>query len=958
MSAPEPSRITTDPDSLRAALSRHFGYPDFLAGQAPLIQRVMAGEDLMVVRPTGSGKSLCYQLPGLLLPPLTVVVSPLIALMKDQVDALNAKVDGAATYINSGLDIDEQRRRLQQAISGQVRLLYVAPERFRFAGFVKRLQATCVQRFVVDEAHCVSEWGHDFRPDYLYLREVIPELGNPPLLALTATATPDGQADICRQLGRPSAAVVVSGFNRENLSFEVRPCVDEAMKRRALCELLAQLPGSGIIYTGTRAAAEEVAALVRGVTDRPVTFYHGGLESDLRTQSQDAFLSDSEAICVATVAFGMGIDKPDVRFVIHYQMTGSVEAYTQQAGRAGRDGQPARCVLLYDPADRGLQEWFIRNEQIASAELQHLLHEVAGGLTDLDLLAGRMDWHPVKVRSALAHLEHLGYLVDRNGGEPYGRLQAVSDTLSPVEAQAHDERMRRRQSLRETQLEAMGRYVETADPRRTFLLRYFGDHSQPSAEELTRDDPVPPAPDPAVVTPEETELGRVVLATIASARHGLGRQKVAQLLKGSKSATLPEHLRALPGYGAFARWRTPQLVEAIDHLVYTGLLKLVNGERPVLALTKAGRLVAEDPQRLIDVEPLRQMAPVLASQRQGKDRSGVGQPLSEAEQDLFERLRTWRRGKARERSVAPFMVLADPVLQAVSRVRPADLETLLTIPGIGPSKAEWYGPDLLAVVARWQAETPAEAQAVTVPAPTAPPPPAPARRAPVAEPSLSDAAVQTLALLQAQQSLEQVAAERQVSLTDVANDVCALIAAGRLTPAELMPAETAQRVAEVLRSDAALSLATARRALGAEVPFHAIRWVREHLLREQRQAPPPEAPPVAPPTEEAVWQQVADSADLGPLVAALARVMAQQPPPHLVVVGDLPPVVEVGVQLGAQTGLPVRFGAFDAAGLERRPLRDVAAVILVGRRAALAAATDRLRLGGVSSIRQIAVGSE
>jgi ATP-dependent DNA helicase RecQ len=342
----------------RAALREHFGYSAFRPGQEAAVESVLAGRDTMVVLPTGGGKSLCYQVPALMLPKLTVVISPLISLMKDQVDALEAR-GLPATFVNSTLSSAQVSDRLARAIRGDVKLLYVAPERFDFGTTAERLRDAGVSLLAVDEAHCISEWGHDFRPSYLRIAQVREKLGWPPTVALTATATPHVRSDIVKQLKLDSPTMIITGFDRTNLSYHVIPTKTESDKDDALIHILKETAGLSVIYASTRKAVERIALLLERARISAAA-YHAGLDDERRHGVQDAFMNEKVRAIVATNAFGMGIDKANVRLVIHYAMPGTLEAYYQEAGRSGRDGLPANCYLLHSFPDRFTHEFFIK----------------------------------------------------------------------------------------------------------------------------------------------------------------------------------------------------------------------------------------------------------------------------------------------------------------------------------------------------------------------------------------------------------------------------------------------------------------------------------------------------------------------------------------------------------------------------------------------------------------------
>jgi len=417
-------------DTALAALREHFNFEDFREGQREVIDAILEGHDTVVVMPTGGGKSLCYQLPALMNEGATVVVSPLIALMKDQVDALHAR-SLPATFINSSIDFEEQKARINGIRQGKYKLVYVAPERFRSAHFVEALKGANVSLFAVDEAHCVSTWGHDFRPDFLRLKTVIEEVGRPQTIALTATATPHVRADIIEQLGLREPRAFVSGFDRPNLSIRVVHTQKEREKIVLVKSLAAESRGgSGIIYSSTRKSVEQVARRLKDA-GLSVVAYHAGMEEAERTEAQDAFMSGRVQMIVATNAFGMGIDKADIRFVIHYHLPGSIEAYYQEIGRAGRDGLPSQCVLLFNYADKRTQDYFIEGsypppeiiakvyEALVATRQQHI------ELSTREIAVRASVRNEMAVQSALIILEKAGHIERGAAGENRAALRLL-----------------------------------------------------------------------------------------------------------------------------------------------------------------------------------------------------------------------------------------------------------------------------------------------------------------------------------------------------------------------------------------------------------------------------------------------------------------------------------------------------------------------------------------------------
>ena len=405
-------------DELLPALQKYFGYVDFRDGQREVVEKILNGENILAAFPTGYGKSLCYQLPALMLPGITVIVSPLISLMKDQVDALREQKIYTVALLNSSLNWEEYRAELERLERGEIKLLYIAPERFRSRRFLNLLNSHQISLFVIDEAHCISQWGHDFRPSYLSLRDAIRELHPSSIALFTATATHEVRKDILEHLEIQPPQTFTRGIERPNLKFSVCEVSMEAEKYTLLDEYLQQRGGKGIVYAGRRRETEEIASYLKQRGHR-VDFYHAGRADFERKRVQDRFFDDGPDgldLVVATNAFGMGIDKSDIRYIIHWTMTGTLEQYYQEAGRAGRDGETAHCILFYCPDDRGLHEWFVTESAPNKPDLLKLLKliETFPSVGNFRMFAAedleRNDFNADKIRVGINHLEKHGFL--------------------------------------------------------------------------------------------------------------------------------------------------------------------------------------------------------------------------------------------------------------------------------------------------------------------------------------------------------------------------------------------------------------------------------------------------------------------------------------------------------------------------------------------------------------------
>ena len=586
-------------------LQRVFGYPAFRGQQEAIIEHVLAGHDALVLMPTGAGKSLCYQLPALLLPGLTVVISPLIALMQDQVDSL-AQLGVEAAYLNSAQDWKVAEGIERKAIAGALKLLYVAPERLlqgRFIDLLDQLHARGdLALFAIDEAHCVSQWGHDFRPDYLQLSTLHERYPEVVRLALTATADRSTQDEILRQLQLPAEHVFISSFDRPNLRYLVQ---EKNQPRTQIMNFLRRHQGqAGIIYCQSRNKVDELSAWLctQGVA---AMAYHAGLDASTRAAHQRRFIAEEAWVMVATVAFGMGIDKPDVRFVIHLDMPASIEAYYQETGRAGRDGDEAEVLMLY-------------------------------GLQDVVLQARR-----------------------------------IEDAASEAP----------RKAVERHKLEALLAYCESAGCRRVALLAYFGEQAAPCGQCDT-------CLDPTEVW-DGTEAARKALSAIYRSGQRFGSLHIIATLRGELSEGVKKH-----GHQHLSTFAIGQELDergwrnVLRQLLAAGLLYANPEHHGALALTPLARPVLRGESRI----HFRRAA------LRRREESVKASPLQPGEQELFERLRSWRRQEAQKLGVPPYTLLHDKSLRELAQHKPRQRAALLSIYGVGSSKAERFGDEVLRII--------------------------------------------------------------------------------------------------------------------------------------------------------------------------------------------------------------------------------------------------------------------
>jgi len=698
--APKPLLMTP-----HEALQRHFGFSGFLDGQESVISEISSGRDGLVVMPTGGGKSLCYQIPALCFHGVTLVISPLIALMKDQVDALVAR-GIEATMINSTLSWPEQKERLDAMRDGRYRLVYVAPERFRAESFLRALDGVEVSLFAVDEAHCLSQWGHDFRPDYLRLGKALEKIGRPQCIALTATATPVVREDIIKVLGLRQPFERVSGFSRPNLSLAIT-AVEKAAQKDERMRAVIGSHKTGIVYCATRKKVDSVSETLTSWGIRCIA-YHGGMSDQERERAQEVFIQRKADVAVATNAFGMGIDRADVRFVIHYEVPGSVEAYYQEAGRAGRDGEAAVCELLFNYADTRTQEFFIDGANPTASVIRSIYefllndanhdHEVH---RTLDEIAEHADVkNSMAVGSALSVLVRSGCIerFDVPGTRRRGTRLLKPELTAPrlvLDEAAIEEKDRRDRE----KLKAMVAMCYSNVCRQQWILEYFGEADAKvcgncdvcrsgQSDEIRS----PTDEEEIIVRKALSGIARMSIRTATGWEPRFGRGRIVQMLGGSRSQEiLGIGLDRLSTYGILKHVGTGYLNGLMRSLSDAGLIITVPGDYPLVTLTARGEKVMREGV------PFKMVWPDSGSESRAADLRDQG-----FDTQLYSILRDIRTALAKRENVPVYVIFSNKTLEGLVRFQPINAQQAMQVPGIGSTKAQRYLTPFLEAIQAWK----------------------------------------------------------------------------------------------------------------------------------------------------------------------------------------------------------------------------------------------------------------
>jgi ATP-dependent DNA helicase RecQ len=697
-------------------LEKYFGFREFLDAQEEVITAITGGADALVVMPTGGGKSLCYQLPALLLEGTTVVVSPLIALMKDQVDALQRR-GISATLINSSLTPSEQQERIRALARGEFKLVYIAPERFRSRSFLEALGQSTIALFAVDEAHCLSMWGHDFRPDYFRLDQVLETLGRPQVAAFTATATPEVRRDILTHLRLREPREFVAGFARPNLKLLITHVANEPRKYERLNALIRENK-TGIVYCSTRKRVEAVAETLKLAKISSI-LYHGGMNDEEREQAQNEFMQGRRDIVVATNAFGMGIDRADIRFVVHFDVPGSVEAYYQEAGRAGRDGEAATCELLFNHADTRVQEFFIEGSNPPLefiAQTYEMLRREADEKHELQIsikdMAARLDseGNDMMLSSSLHILDREGY-IDRFDipGRRVRGTRLLQPDVRGTQLKLDAAKLREKERRDRAKLKLMVDFAYARTCRQQAILRYFGEEDPARCGNC--DICLETAGPARAPSTDEALIVRKALSGVArmSGRGGegweprFGRGRIVQTLVGSRSREIIQaRLDQLSTYGLLQSEGVAYLNQLLRELQDAGMLVSSGGQYPMVTLTQLGDEVMKGrtdyelrwPQRTASGSSAK------SASRKAKSKASGLEEMVPVDAALFERLKKVRLDLAREHGNVPaYVIFPDETLRAFARLKPRSVEAGRKIRGVGEIKAQRYLPAFIQAIA-------------------------------------------------------------------------------------------------------------------------------------------------------------------------------------------------------------------------------------------------------------------